>query len=57
MKIINIKAKSRIMWRRVKKCIKDFGLVWEVEIFSRKAGKYGINYLEILTGNTIDISE
>ena len=37
IKILKDKAKYRIMRRRVTKRVRDFGLVWEAEIYSRTA--------------------
>ena len=45
------------MRRNAPKCIWDFGLVWECEIYSRTANKDGRPGLERITGDTVDISE
>ena len=57
IKIIKDKAKHIRIRRRVPKLIWGFGLVWEAEIYLRTAGKDGRTPMEILTGDTIDISE
>ena len=44
-------------WRNILKRVWDFGMVWEVDIYSRTAGKYGRPALEQLTGDMIDIYE
>ena len=55
--IVGTKAKGRRARRRAPKCVWDFGLVWECEIYSRTAAKHGRTGLERLTGDTVDISE
>ena len=57
IKIIKDKAKRRIILSRVTKRIWDFSLVWEEEIYSRKAGKYGRAPMERFTVDIINISE
>ena len=57
IKIVKSKSERRIIWRRVPKIIWYFSLVLEAEIYSRTAVKCGQNPMEILTGDTIDISE
>ena len=57
IKIIKGKDNSQIIWRRVTKCVWDFGLVWEEGIYSHMAGKYGRTTIEKLREDTIDISE
>ena len=41
IKILKYKANRRRIWRRVPKLIWDFFIVWEAEIYSHTAGKYG----------------
>lgn len=55
--IIQTKAKGRRARRRAPKCVWDFGLVWECEIYSRTATKDNRTGLERITGDTVDISE
>ena len=55
--ILKDKANHRRIRRRVPKRIWDFGLVWEAEIYSRTAGKYGQTPMEKLAGDTLNISE
>ena len=57
IKIFKNKARNRMIQRRILKCIWDFGLVWEAEIYSRTDGKYERSPMERLTGDTINISE
>ena len=57
IKILKDKSKCRRIRWRVPKHIWYFGLVWEAEIDSRTAVKYGRTPMEILAGDTIDISE
>ena len=57
IKIFKNKARNRMIKRRILKCIWDFGLVWEAEIYSRMAGKDDQPPMERLTGDTIKISE
>ena len=57
IKIIQGKSNRRRFQRNIHKRIWDFGMVWEVEIYSYITGKYGRLSLELLTGDTIDISE
>ena len=57
IKILNNKAKRRRIRRRVQKQVCDLGILLKAEIYSRTAGKYGQTPMEILKGNTIDISE
>ena len=57
IKILKNKANSRRLRRRAPKLIWYFGLVWEAEIYSCTYEKYGRTPMEILTGDTIDISE
>jgi hypothetical protein len=55
--IIKKRAKGRRVRRRIPKCLWDFGIVWECEIYSRTANKHGRTGLEVITGDTIDISK
>ena len=57
IKVLKDKDDRRRIRRMVTKFIWDFGLFWETEIYSRTAVKYGQTPMEILTGDTIDISE
>ena len=56
IKILNYKDKHRGIRRRVPKLIWDFGLSWKAEIYSCMAEKDEQTPMEILTGDTIDIS-
>ena len=58
--IINIikgKAKRRRFQMNIPNRVWDFGIVWEADIYSRTADKYGRPSLEQLIGDTIDIYE
>ena len=55
--VITKKAKGRRVRRRVPSALWDFDLVWECEIYSRTVTKHGRTGLEVLTGDTTDISE
>ena len=57
IKIIKGKDKRRIFQRNIPKRVYYFRMVWEAEIYSHTAGKYGRTSLERLTGDMIDISE
>ena len=57
IKILNDEAKRRIIWRRVPNCIWDFVLFWEAKNYSRTYRKDGSTPMEMLRGNTIEISE
>ena len=57
IKIIKGKANKIRVQRNIPKRVWDFGMVWEVDIYSRTAGKYVCPSLELLTGDTIDIYE
>ena len=48
IKKFNRKSKRRRIWRRVPKCILDFGLVRYAAIYSLKDGKYGQTPMKIL---------
>ena len=56
-KAIKGKYKIRIVQRNRSNRVQYFIMVWEDEIYYHTSGKYGIPYLERLTGDTIDISE
>jgi len=51
------KIKARRARRRIPKCVWDFHVVWEAQIYSRTVHKDHSTPLEVLTGDTIDISE
>ena len=55
--IIKGKSRRRRVQINILRRVWDFGVVWESEIYSRTAVKYGRPDLERLTGDTIDISE
>ena len=55
IKIIKVKANRRRFQRNIHKRVWDFGMVWEVDIYSRTAGKDGRPALELLTGDMINI--
>jgi len=43
--------------RRIPKCVWDFHIIWEAQIYSRTVHKGHCTPSEVLTGDTIDISE
>jgi len=51
------KIKSRRVRRKIPKCVWDFHIVWEAQIYSRTVHRGHSTPLEVLTGDTIDISE
>jgi len=55
--VLSKKVKARRARRRIPKCVWDFHLVWEAQIYSRTVHKNHCTPLEALTGDTIDISE
>ena len=57
IKILKGKSNCRKIRMRVPKCIWDFGIVWEVVIYSYTLGEDGKTPMEVLTLDTIDISE
>ena len=57
IKIIKGKAKRIRVQRNIPKRVWDFDMVLEADIYYRTAGKDGHPALELLTGDTIDISE
>ena len=57
IRIIKGNSKRKIDQGNINKMVCDFGMVWEAEIYSHTAGKYGRPSLERLTRVTIYISE
>ena len=57
IKILMGKSKHQRIRRIVPKLVWYLVLVWEEEIYSHKAVKYGITLMGRLTGGTVDISE
>ena len=55
--VLSKKLKARRARRRIPKCVWDFHIVWEAQIYSRTVHKEHNTPLEALTGDTIDISE
>jgi len=55
--VLTKKIKARCARRRIPKCVWDFHIVWEAQIYSRTVYKGHCTPLEALTGDTIDISE
>ena len=55
--ILKSKWKKRIVRRNVPAKVWDFGLIWESEIYSRTAKPGARTGIEVLTGETPDISE
>ena len=55
--ILKSKWKKRMVRRNVPAKVWDFGLVWESEIYSRTAKPGARTGIEVLTGETPDISE
>ena len=55
--IIKGKWKLRTVRRRTPKNYWSFGLVWEADIYSHTSYKGGTTGMELITGDTIDISE
>jgi len=51
------KVKARRAKRRIPKCVWDFHIVWEAQIYSRTVHRNHNTPLEALTGDTVDISE
>jgi len=51
------KIKARRTRRRIPKCVWYFHIEWEAQIYSRIVHKDHSTPLEVLTGDTIDISE
>ncbi len=55
--VLSKKLKARRARRRIPKCVWDFHIVWEAQIYSRTVHRDHSTPLEALTGDTIDISE
>jgi len=55
--VLSKKLKARRSRRRIPKCVWDYHIVWEAQIYSRTVHKDHSTPLEALTGDTIDISE
>jgi len=51
------KLKSRRARRRIPRCVWDFHIIWETQIYSRTVHNNHTIPLEALTGDTVDISE
>ena len=55
--VISKKLKARRARRRIPKCIWDYHIVWEAQVYTRTVHKNNHTSLEALTGDTTDISE
>ena len=55
--VLSKKLKARRARRRIPKCVWDYHIVWEAQIYTRTVHKDHCTPLEALTGDTIDISE
>ena len=55
--VLSKKLKARRARRRIPKCVWDYHIVWEAQIYTRTVHKNHCTPLEALTGDTIDISE
>ena len=55
--VLSKKLKARRARRRIPKCVWDYHIVWEAQIYTRTVHKNNHTPLEALTGDTIDISE
>jgi len=55
--VLSKKVKARRARRRIPKCVWDFHIVWEAQIYSRTVHRNHNTSLEALTGDTVDISE
>jgi len=51
------KVRAKRARRRFPKCVWDFHITWEAQIYTRTVHKGNSTPLEVLTGDTIDISE
>jgi len=51
------KVRARRVKRRIPKCVWDFHITWEAQIYTRTVHKGNSTPLEVLTWDTIDISE
>jgi len=50
------KIRERRARRRIPNCVWDFHMIWEAQIYTRTVHKGHSTPLEVLTGDTIDIS-
>jgi len=55
--VLSKKVKARRARRRIPKCVWDFHIIWEAQIYSRTVHNNHTTPLEALTGDTVDISE
>ncbi len=55
--VLSKKLKARRARRRILKCVWDFHITWEAQIYSRTVHQKHNTPLKALTGDTIDISE
>jgi len=55
--VLRKKIRARRARRRIPKCVWDFHITWEAQIYTRTVHKDCSTPLEVLTGDTIDISE
>jgi len=55
--VLSKKVKARRARRRIPKCVWDFHIVWQAQIYSRTVHKDHSTPLEVLTEDTIDFSE
>jgi len=55
--VLDKKVRARRARRRIPKCIWDFHIIWEAQVYTRTVHKGNSTPLEDLTGDAIDISE
>jgi len=55
--VLSKKVRARRTRRRIPRCVWDFRIVWEAQIYSRAIHKGHSTPLEVLIGDTVDISE
>ena len=55
--VLRKKVHARRARRRIPKCVWDFHIIWEAQIYTRTVHKGHSTQLEVITGDIIDISE
>ena len=55
--VISKKLKARRARRMIPKCVWDYHIVWEAQIYTRTVHRNDHTPLEALTGDTTDVSE
>jgi len=55
--VLSRKVKARRARRRIPKCVWDFHIIWEAQIYSRTVHNNHTTPLEAIAGDTVDISE